>query len=69
MTTTKRTAELVKGDVIIDASGNVLMTVRKVAEAVERGYSVVWFFGPRGGAHRIGYQMAAEWTVRQDPGR
>jgi hypothetical protein len=39
MTLTKRTAELVKGDVVLDEAGRAAMTVRKVAPAVDRDLS------------------------------
>lgn len=61
---TKRTTELTSGDVVVDANGKIMMTVRKVRQAVDAGYQVVWFFGPRGGAKRDGFRNEAEWMVR-----
>lgn len=63
MTTTKRTTELAAGDVVV-ANGAVVMTVRRVAEAVSPKHCVVWFFGPRGGKRSEGYLKSDEWEVR-----
>lgn len=64
MTMTKRTAELVKGDVVVDEQGRERMTIRRIAQAVDRDYTVVWFFGPRGGKQLKGFLTTTEWMVK-----